>query len=154
MATPNTSSPESSAPYVPHNPAPLSSAQEQQVRELYHKRVRTKCADEIREFATCAQTQTYLSTLRCRPQNRAMNACMLTHATQAEQDAAREEWFLSRDKRKAEREAKEERRRESERKHREWWGLDEQGRRRWDQQEEEERRYGREGRGGKEEGRR
>ncbi|KAF2233852.1 hypothetical protein EV356DRAFT_503089 [Viridothelium virens] len=48
MATPNPSSPESSPPYVPHNPAPLSSAQEQQVRELYHKRVRTKCADEIR----------------------------------------------------------------------------------------------------------
>lgn len=30
------------------NPLPLSASQEGQVRELYHKRVRTKCADEVR----------------------------------------------------------------------------------------------------------
>ena len=30
------------------NPLPLSASQESQVRELYHKRVRNKCADEVR----------------------------------------------------------------------------------------------------------
>lgn len=30
------------------NPLPLSASQESQVRELYHKRVRQKCADEVR----------------------------------------------------------------------------------------------------------
>lgn len=32
---------------VPANPMPLSSPQEAEVRELYHKRVRAKCAAEI-----------------------------------------------------------------------------------------------------------
>ena len=81
------------------------------------------------EFATCAKTHPYLATFSCRAQHRTMNACMLTYATQEEQDAAREEWFLSRDKRRKEREEKEAKRKESERKHREWWGLDENGRR-------------------------
>ncbi|KAI9703473.1 MAG: hypothetical protein M1820_005777 [Bogoriella megaspora] len=134
MVAPETSTPPSSAPQIPLHPIPLSSAQEQQVRELYYKRVRSKCADEIREFATCAKTQTYLSTIRCRAQHRAMNACMLTYATQDEQDAARAEWFATVEKRKTEREEKEAKRRESERKHREWWGLDEQGRRKLDEQ--------------------
>jgi COX assembly protein 1 len=48
---------------------------------------------------------------------------MIAHATQGEQDAAREEWFATRLKRQIEREKKEERRREQERFHREWWGL-------------------------------
>ena len=48
MAASNPSSPQSSPVQIPRDPAPLSAAQEQQVRELYHKRVRTKCADEIR----------------------------------------------------------------------------------------------------------
>jgi COX assembly protein 1 len=52
-----------------------------------------------------------------------MNNCMITHATQAEQDAAREEWFATRLKRQREREAKEARRIEQERFHKEWWGL-------------------------------
>lgn len=30
------------------NPLPLSASQEGQVRELYYKRVRQKCADEVR----------------------------------------------------------------------------------------------------------
>lgn len=29
-------------------PLPLSATQESQVREIYHKRVRNKCADEVR----------------------------------------------------------------------------------------------------------
>jgi COX assembly protein 1 len=52
-----------------------------------------------------------------------MNNCMISHATQDEQDAAREEWFATRLKRQKEREAKEERRKEQEKFHREWWGL-------------------------------
>lgn len=52
-----------------------------------------------------------------------MNNCMIKHATQAEQDAAREEWFATRLKRQRDRELKEERRKEQEKFHREWWGL-------------------------------
>ncbi len=33
------------------NPLPLSAAQEQQVRELYYKRVRGYCADEIKRMS-------------------------------------------------------------------------------------------------------
>lgn len=35
-------------PLPSRNPLPLSSAQEAQVRDLYYKRVRAHCADEIR----------------------------------------------------------------------------------------------------------
>lgn len=66
---------------------------------------------------------------------------MIRHATQAEQDAARQEWFATRLKRQKEREDKEARRKEQEKFHRylisfparvlivlltfvsEWWGL-------------------------------
>jgi len=48
---------------------------------------------------------------------------MVAHATQAEQDAAREEWFANRLRRQVEREKKEARRKEQERFHKEWWGL-------------------------------
>jgi COX assembly protein 1 len=58
-----------------------------------------------------------------------MNACMLQYANQAEQDAAREEWFATHDLRRRERDAKEEKRKEQEKFHREWWGLDENGNR-------------------------
>lgn len=58
-----------------------------------------------------------------------MNTCMLQYANQAEQDAARDEWFATRDERRREREAKEEKRKEQEKFHREWWGLDENGKR-------------------------
>ncbi|KAL2351169.1 hypothetical protein BJ546DRAFT_1052483 [Cryomyces antarcticus] len=111
------------------NPIPLSSSQEGQVRDLYYKRVRTKCAIEIRDFAACALNRTFTATFVCRPQRLAMNTCMVRYATQEEQDAAREEWFATRDVRRREREEKEEKRKEAERKHREWWGLDEEGRR-------------------------
>jgi COX assembly protein 1 len=57
-----------------------------------------------------------------------MNNCMVTHATQAEQDAAREEWFATRLKRQREREAREERKKEQEKFHREWWGLPQEDR--------------------------
>ncbi|PMD18388.1 hypothetical protein NA56DRAFT_576995 [Hyaloscypha hepaticicola] len=105
------------------NPLPLSAAQEAQVRELYHSRVRNYCAAEIKQFADCALGRTFTAPFKCRQQNRAMNNCMITHATQAEQDAAREEWFATRLKRQREREAKEARRIEQERFHKEWWGL-------------------------------
>lgn len=52
---------------------------------------------------------------------------MISHATQDEQDAAREEWFATRDKRIEEREAKERKKKEQEKFHREWWGLPQVG---------------------------
>jgi hypothetical protein len=33
---------------LPSNPTPLSAPQEQQVRDLYYKNVRAKCAEEIK----------------------------------------------------------------------------------------------------------
>jgi COX assembly mitochondrial protein 1 len=74
-------------------------------------------------FADCAMGRTFTTPFKCRAQNRAMNTCMVAHATQAEQDAAREEWFATRLERQRERERKEERRREQEKFHKEWWGL-------------------------------
>ena len=59
-----------------------------------------------------------------------MNSCMVAYATQAEQDAAREEWFATIDDRRRQKAEKEEKKREQERFHREWWGLpklDDQG---------------------------
>lgn len=67
-----------------------------------------------------------------------MNSCMVAHATQEEQDRAREEWFATRDFRRKEREEKEAKRKEQEKFHREWWGLDEQGRRIVDKQGREQ----------------
>lgn len=52
-----------------------------------------------------------------------MNSCMVSHATQREQDAAREEWFATREDRARQREEKEKKRKEQEKFHREWWGL-------------------------------
>jgi COX assembly protein 1 len=74
-------------------------------------------------FAECALGRTFTAPFKCRARNREMNTCMVAHATPAEQDAAREEWFATRLKRQKEREAREERRKEQERFHREWWGL-------------------------------
>lgn len=127
-------------PMPSKNPLPLSAGQEAQVRELYHARVRAYCAAEIKrqyyisrpvtiilnqylEFADCALGRTFTAPFKCREQNRAMNNCMVSHATQEEQDAAREEWFAMRLRRQKEREAKEARRKEQEKFHREWWGL-------------------------------
>ncbi|KAH6669491.1 cytochrome c oxidase biogenesis protein Cmc1 like-domain-containing protein [Halenospora varia] len=120
------SPPEEEVPRLPmpsRNPLPLSASQEAQVRELYHSRVRGYCAAEIKLFADCALGRTFTAPFACRAQNRVMNACMIQHATQAEQDAAREEWFATRLKRQKEREKREERRKEQEKFHREWWGL-------------------------------
>lgn len=52
-----------------------------------------------------------------------MNSCMVVHATQQEQDAAREEWFATVDVRARQREEKEKKRKEQEKFHREWWNL-------------------------------
>ncbi|KAB2576117.1 hypothetical protein BFW01_g7105 [Lasiodiplodia theobromae] len=117
---------------VPRNPVPLSAGQEQQVRDLYHKRVRQKCADEVKEFASCALNRTISATWACRQQRLAMNNCMVAHATQEEQDRAREEWFATRELRKREREEKERKRIEQEKFHREWWGLDDEGKRKFE----------------------
>jgi len=54
-----------------------------------------------------------------------MNACMVSHATQAEQDAAREEWFANRLERQRERERKARKKAGQEDFLREWWGLPE-----------------------------
>lgn len=54
-----------------------------------------------------------------------MNACMKSHATPAEQDAAREEWFAKRLERQRERERKARKKASQEEFLREWWGLPE-----------------------------
>lgn len=123
------------------NPLPLSSAQESQVNDLYYKRVRAYCANEIRglpfnptvaenstdmmylDFASCALNRTISATWACRTQRLAMNGCMISHASRQEQDAAREEWFATRDERIRQREEKEKKKKEQEKFHREWWGL-------------------------------
>lgn len=132
-------------PLPSRNPLPLSSTQESQVRELYYKRVRGYCANEIRgksscqsysrdrifltsvrkvlDFASCAMNRTISVTWACRTERLTMNTCMISFATQREQDAAREEWFATRDLRLKERDEKEEKRKEQERFHNEWWGL-------------------------------
>src|SRR5436305_14446997 len=74
-------------------------------------------------FAECALGRTFSAPFVCRQERLSMNTCMVSRATQAEQDAAREDWFATRLKRQKEREAKEARRKEQERFHRQWWGL-------------------------------
>ncbi|KAK5035162.1 hypothetical protein LTS07_002598 [Exophiala sideris] len=75
------------------NPLPLSPAQEGEVRRMYYARVRSKCADEVKQFADCARGRTLSVAWNCRAEHRAMNSCMILYATKAEQDAAREDWF-------------------------------------------------------------
>ncbi|QIW97091.1 hypothetical protein AMS68_002609 [Peltaster fructicola] len=106
------------------SPLPLSASQEGQVRELYYKRVRQKCADEVREFATCAHNRTFTATFMCRAEQKAMNECMVKHATQAEQDAARTEWFATIDERHQARVKKEEKRVKDEKFWKSWWDKD------------------------------
>lgn len=132
-------------PMPSRNPLPLSAGQEQQVREVYHARVRGYCAAEIKgswslilcaiqsiaeqtsitAFADCALGRTFSAPFVCRQQRLSMNTCMISHATQSEQDAAREEWFATRLKRQKDKEAKDARIKEQEKFHREWWGLPE-----------------------------
>ena len=54
-----------------------------------------------------------------------MNGCMTRHATPAEHDAAREEWFAMRIQRQRERERKTQMAAAQEEFMREWWGLPE-----------------------------
>ncbi|KAL2021414.1 hypothetical protein VTK56DRAFT_7167 [Thermocarpiscus australiensis] len=112
-------------PVPSRNPLPLSASQEAQVRDIFYARVRRKCADEIKAFAECAMGRTFTAPFACRAPHRAMNSCMKAHATQAEQDAAREEWFARRLERQRERERKARRKAEQEAFLREWWGLPE-----------------------------
>ncbi|KAF2277830.1 uncharacterized protein EI97DRAFT_346495, partial [Westerdykella ornata] len=88
------------------NPTPLSAAQEQQVREIYYKNVRAKCAEEIKAFADCANGRTLTSVWACRAQKLAMNSCLLSYQGPDEMDKARAEWFRLAGERKR---AKEER---------------------------------------------
>ena len=76
------------------------------------------------DFAACAANRTISATWACRKQRLAMNSCMIAHASQKEEDAAREEWFATLDERRKAREEKEIRKRESEKFFREWWDLD------------------------------
>ncbi|KAF2268378.1 hypothetical protein CC78DRAFT_455526 [Lojkania enalia] len=115
-------------PKLPSNPTPLSAPQEQQVRDLYYKNVREKCAEEVKAFAACATGRTLTLTFACRAQKLAMNACMLQFQNQDEMDRARAQWFQLAGERKREREEQRRRVEEAREKHREWWGLDEQGR--------------------------
>ncbi|KAJ5131254.1 uncharacterized protein N7515_007293 [Penicillium bovifimosum] len=108
MATPSTSpeTPSTSAPkkYNLRNPLPLSAPQEQEVKQLFYKRVRSYCAPEIKAFAECAVNRTVTATWVCRQQRLAMNSCMLAHAKPEEEDRAREEWFASYEERRRARE--------------------------------------------------
>lgn len=115
------------------NPLPLSAAQEAQVKDIYYKRVRGQCAQEIKgtiyfvyllrshdsylsgqypspsltmfpDFAACAVGRTITATWICRNQRLSMNSCMIAHATRAEEDSARAEWFSGREERRKKRE--------------------------------------------------
>ncbi|KAM0264506.1 hypothetical protein ACHAQJ_000697 [Trichoderma viride] len=108
------------------NPLPLSASQESQVRDIYYARVRKQCAEEIKAFANCALGRTFSVSFACRAENHAMNACMMLHATQDQQDAAREDWFALRMERQKQRERKAKMATAQEEFMREWWGLPEE----------------------------
>ncbi|KAF2476116.1 uncharacterized protein BDR25DRAFT_212392 [Lindgomyces ingoldianus] len=112
---------------LPSNPTPLSAPQEQQVRDLYYRNVREKCADEIKAFAACALGRTITMVWACRAQKLAMNSCMVQYQGQEELDKARAEWFQLAGERKRMREEKERELQEARRLHKEWWALDERG---------------------------
>lgn len=112
-------------PMPSRNPLPLSASQEAQVREVFNARVRAHCADELKAFSDCARNRTFSTPFVCRALSHAMNSCMQAHATPAEHDRAREDWFAARMTRARERERRERRKLEQERFHREWWGLPE-----------------------------
>ncbi|KAK3498260.1 cytochrome c oxidase biogenesis protein Cmc1 like-domain-containing protein [Neurospora crassa] len=115
-------------PMPSRNPLPLSASQEAQVRDIFYARVRRQCTEEIKAFAECALGRTFSVPFACRAPHRVMNNCMKLHATPAEQDAAREEWFALRMERAKERERKAKRKAEQEAFLREWWGLPEKDR--------------------------
>ncbi|KAJ5161796.1 hypothetical protein N7492_007188 [Penicillium capsulatum] len=110
MAAPSASSdapPATSTPrkYNLRNPLPLSATQEQEVKQMYYKRVRSHCAPEIKAFAECAVNRTITATWVCRSQRLAMNSCMIAHANPEEEDRAREDWFATHEERRREKEA-------------------------------------------------
>ncbi|KAB8240933.1 hypothetical protein F9C07_2712 [Aspergillus flavus] len=102
MATTSTSTP--TTKYNLRNPLPLSATQEQEVKKIFHKRVRAHCAEEIKAFAQCAVNRTITATWVCRDQRLTMNSCMLAHAKPEEEDRAREEWFATHEERRREKE--------------------------------------------------
>ncbi|KAH6642840.1 cytochrome c oxidase biogenesis protein Cmc1 like-domain-containing protein [Boeremia exigua] len=139
MNTPGASMPPAAAPgtadsYIighntrPANPTPLSAPQEQQVRDLYYKNVRAKCAAEIEAFAQCALGRTLTMIYACRAPRLAMNTCMLQYQNQDSLDAARSEWFALAEERKAARLEHKRRLLDAREKHKEWWNLDDGGR--------------------------
>ncbi len=76
------------------NPLPLSAKQEAEVRDIYYKKVRAQCADEIKTFAKCAKGRTVTLAWACKAEQFQMNSCMIAHATGKAEDEAREEWFV------------------------------------------------------------
>lgn len=79
------------------------------------------------DFAACAHGRTFTSGIACRTQRLSMNNCMIAHDTQAERDAAREEWFATIDKRIAEKEEKEKKRQEALEMRRLYYGVSAKG---------------------------
>ena len=75
------------------------------------------------DFASCATNRTVSATWACRKQRLAMNSCMIQHASQKEQDAAREEWFATMDLRRLEMEEKKRQKVEAEKFFKEWWDI-------------------------------
>ncbi|RWA07568.1 hypothetical protein EKO27_g7521, partial [Xylaria grammica] len=67
-------------PMPSRNPLPLSASQEAQVREVFNARPPKPA------FADCARNHTFSVSFACRALSRAMNNCMLAHATPEEQD--------------------------------------------------------------------
>ncbi|KAL6708883.1 hypothetical protein ACN47E_002290 [Coniothyrium glycines] len=112
----------------PSNPTPLSAPQEQQVKDLYYKNVRAKCAAEIEQFAQCALGRTFTMIYACRQPRLKMNSCMLQYQNQEELDKARAEWFTLASTRRAQRLEHARKLEDARHKHKEWWNLDDQGR--------------------------
>ena len=75
------------------------------------------------DFASCATNRTISATWACRKERLAMNSCMVQHASQKEQDAAREEWFATMDLRRLEKEEKQRQKAEAEKFFKEWWDI-------------------------------
>ncbi|KAF2663517.1 hypothetical protein BT63DRAFT_484248 [Microthyrium microscopicum] len=105
-------------------PIPLSSKQESEIRDIYHKAVRSKCSDQIAKFAACAKANVVSVNFTCSSEKLNMNHCLRLHATQEEEDRARAEWFSKLDHRRKEREKEAQDRIENEKKLKDWWGMD------------------------------
>lgn len=60
--------------------------------------------DNVADFAECALGRTITATWICRNKRLGMNSCMKSHATRAEEDAARAQWFSGREERRKKRE--------------------------------------------------